>query len=243
MRNLTYIFVAGVLLLSSCTNENSTKATDTSIERNSTNYTGTITNAKPVDYIISEPKVYTTPNRTLYRANVIIKGNDGLDDELNKKLLLYIYDSIKNTSSEPNAVGLFLFQTEEHSKSGMGQWVAKLSKAKVDLEPTVDIQHFKPKSVSNEIAAYDKSLTLDQRKLIFKEAIVAEDKATILADKNYPLSVRNNFDKNENLRNQLMKKYRNEVKKKYKLTEKTLKAISSEGLEYNWPMPPMLKDF
>ncbi|MEN5055623.1 hypothetical protein [Sphingobacterium kitahiroshimense] len=193
-------------------------------------------------YEISAPTITTSSTRTLYRANIILKDDDGLNEERNRQLLIHIYDSIRNSSYRPNALNLFLFQTVEHSESGMGQWIARISKAKIENEPTISVQHFKINTEKDPTYADDKSLTIEKRKLIFKEIIEAEDKSMQLADKKYPRTSIINSDKNSDYQQKLVKNLKAKIQKKYKVDEKRLKAISLEGLEYNWPMPPMLKD-
>ncbi|MBB2950689.1 hypothetical protein [Sphingobacterium sp. JUb56] len=193
-------------------------------------------------YEISAPTITTSSTRTLYRADIILKDDDGLNEERNRQLLIHIYDSIRNSSYRPNALNLFLFQTVEHSESGMGQWIARVSKAKIENEPTISVQHFKIHTEKDPKYADDKSLTIEKRKLIFKELIEAEDKSMLLADTKYPRTSIINSDKNSDYQQKLVKNLKAKIQKKYKVDEKRLKAISLEGLEYNWPMPPMLKD-
>ncbi|MEN5436593.1 hypothetical protein ABE545_23380 [Sphingobacterium faecium] len=193
-------------------------------------------------YEISAPTITTSSTRTLYRANIILKDDDGLNEERNRQLLIHIYDSIRNSSYRPNAINLFLFQTVAHSESGMGQWIARISKAKIENEPTISIQHFKTSLENEYVQDDDKSLSLNDRKMIFKEVIEAEDKSMLLADRKYPRTSIINSDRNSDYQQKLVKNLKAKIQKKYKVDEKRLKAISLEGLEYNWPMPPMLMD-
>ncbi|WP_324760610.1 hypothetical protein [Sphingobacterium thalpophilum] len=239
MKRFQIIFLSITILFASCLNSETTESIElTDTTNNETNIAAPI---KLSGYTVSPPTISTTPTKTLYRADIILNGDDGLNDENNKQLLLHLYDSIRNSDASPNAVSLFLFQTEEHSKSGMGQWVARLSKAKNDDEPTVAVQHFKIPSPENA-PSYRKSLTLEIRKEIFKLIIQAEDKSMQLAEKKYPLTSFSNVEKNDTYQHQLAKKFKAEIQRKYNVDQKTLKTISLEGLEYNWPMPQYLKD-
>jgi len=239
MRRFQIIFLSITILFASCLNSETTESTELTGTTN--DETSIAAPTKLSGYMVSPPTISTTPTKTLYRADIILKGDDGLNDENNKQLLLHLYDSIKNSDASPNAVSLFLFQTEEHSKSGMGQWVARLSKAKNDGEPTVAAQHFKIPSPQNA-PSYRKSLTLEIRKEIFKEIIQAEDKSMQEAERKYPLTSFSNAEKNYTYQHQLAKKFKAEIQRKFKIDQKTLKTISLEGLEYNWPMPQYLKD-
>ncbi|MCW2259184.1 MULTISPECIES: hypothetical protein [Sphingobacterium] len=234
--SILYLFPLVAMLCTNCINSSREVNTSSSID--------TIKNdqIKLLGYEILPPTISTSSNRTLYRANIILKDDDGLNEEKNRQLLLHIYDSIRNTSYRPNAINLFLFQTLEHSESGMGQWIARISKAKIENGPTISVQNFKT-NIENDLAQDEgKSLSLNDRKMIFKEIIEAEDKSMQLADKKYPRTSTNNFDKNDDYQKKLVKKLKFTIQKKYNIDEKRLKAIALEGLEHNWPMPPMLKD-
>ncbi|MGE8425178.1 MAG: hypothetical protein ACN6PI_20240 [Sphingobacterium siyangense] len=239
MKRFLFTSLSATILFASCLNSETTESTELTDTTNDE-----ISIAAPTKlsgYTVSPPTISRTPTKTLYRADIVLKGDDGLNDENNKQLLLHLYDSIKNSDASPNAVSLFLFQTEEHSQSGMGQWVARLSKAKNDDEPTVAAQHFKIPPPENA-PSYRKSLTLEIRKEIFKEIIQAEDRSMQEAERKYPLTSFSNAEKNDSYQHQLAKKFKAEIQRKFKVDQKTLKTISLEGLEYNWPMPKYSKD-
>lgn len=234
--SIFYLFPLIAMLCINCTTSGTTVNTSSSMD------TIRSENITLLGYEISAPTITTSSTRTLYRADIILKDDDGLNEERNRQLLIHIYDSIRNSSYRPNALNLFLFQTVEHSESGMGQWIARVSKAKIENEPTISVQHFKIHTEKDPKYADDKSLTIEKRKLIFKELIEAEDKSMLLADTKYPRTSIINSDKNSDYQQKLVKNLKAKIQKKYKVDEKRLKAISLEGLEYNWPMPPMLKD-
>jgi hypothetical protein len=211
MKRFLFISLSATILFASCLNSETTESTEFTEKTNDE-----ISIKAPIKlsgYTVSAPTISRTPTKTLYRANIILKGDDGLNDENNKQLLLHLYDSIKNSEASPNAVSLFLFQTEEHSQSGMGQWVARLSKAKNDDEPTVAAQYFKIPPPENA-PYYRKSLTLEIRKKIFKEIIQAEDKSMQEAERKYPLTSFSNAEKNDIYQHQLAKKVQGRDSKK-----------------------------
>ncbi|WP_293924340.1 hypothetical protein [Sphingobacterium sp. UBA6320] len=232
--SILYLFPLVAMLYTNCTTSGPEVNTSSSIDNIKNDQ------IKLLGYEILPPTISTSSNRTLYRANIILKGDDGLNEERNRQLLLHIYDSIRNTSYRPNAINLFLFQTLEHSESGMGQWIARISKAKIENGPTISVQNFKT-NIENDLAQDEgKSFSLNDRKMIFKKIIEAEDKSMQLADKKYPRTSTINFDRNDDYQKKLVKKLKFTIQKKYNIDEKILKAIALEGLEYNWPMPPML---
>ncbi|MFD2968841.1 hypothetical protein [Sphingobacterium bambusae] len=236
-----FLLAIFTMLLLSCTNQDvkeyNTTATDT------TNYN--LINRKQnsvVKYEIHNPEISVTPTKTLYRANIILKETGGFDDETNKTLLSHIYDSIMNSNDKPDAVALYLFPNKEHSQSGMAQWVARLSKSKLDKEPSLFVQHFESETNERKSASEKNILSVEKRKLIFSEIIHVEDEATQQADRKYPLTNTANYKKNEDYRRTLMTSLKYKIQKKYKLDKESLKTISMEGLKYNWPMPPYQKD-
>lgn len=85
-------------------------------------------------------------------------------------------------------------------------------------------------------------LTTKQRKQVFKEIVAAEDRAVKEAEHAYPIdygdrdSLRKTREKQIELRNELMDKYKKRVADKYFLSTKELKEISYEGVLSNWPM-------
>lgn len=86
-------------------------------------------------------------------------------------------------------------------------------------------------------------LTLKERKRIWTDIILAEDKATEEAEGKYPIMGNdpdfdiNNVDKNTALTKKLMDKYTTEVYQKHGITEAIGDSIGIEGLKYGWPFP------
>ena len=93
-----------------------------------------------------------------------------------------------------------------------------------------------------------------KRKQIFKEYVMAQDKASKEAEAKYPINASNipmsqirdydwksMFAKNDDLGKRLTKKYEAAVLKKYGLTKEEMTKISEEALEENWPLPSLSK--
>ncbi|MDR6966359.1 ribonuclease HII [Flavobacterium arsenatis] len=88
-------------------------------------------------------------------------------------------------------------------------------------------------------------LSENQRKELFKEIVIAEDKAnsfrrskedSVLNLKLDKIQMKKEYDEIEILSKELLKKYKSEVTKKYKINDEQEKKIANEGLEKNWPL-------
>lgn len=80
-----------------------------------------------------------------------------------------------------------------------------------------------------------------ERRKIFLELVASEDRADRQALEKYPYEVqisREILKAYSEFQTQLTEKYRGELRGKLGINDETLTAISSEGLEKNWPMPP-----
>ena len=84
-------------------------------------------------------------------------------------------------------------------------------------------------------------LSKDKRKEIFRQIVIAEDRAQTEAAQRYPFGGPSNpevnFDKNLDLGRRLTDKYKAQVYKKYGITKETANEISGEGIYENWPFP------
>ncbi len=82
----------------------------------------------------------------------------------------------------------------------------------------------------------------EQRRGIFKEIVVAEDRARIEADKIYPIDIsdpnykQENIMKNIDKNRELMDKYKAGVRNEYGITEDIENKIVAEAFTESWPM-------
>src|SRR4029078_12730259 len=84
-------------------------------------------------------------------------------------------------------------------------------------------------------------LSEDQRKAIFRDGVLAEDRANREAEQTYPEPNSPTpevnmaaFEKRDNLANKLIEKYRNQLARKNHLTKNQIDEIMNEGLEKSW---------
>lgn len=95
-------------------------------------------------------------------------------------------------------------------------------------------------------------LNENERKEIFKELVLLEDKAFYEAEKKHPIVNRGNtideinefkivaeknIDDNKNYEESLLKKYKSELLSKHKITDDVLEKISRESFDKNWELP------
>jgi hypothetical protein len=214
-----------------------------------------LTQTKPDDpipaYDVVDRNTYDTPIKTQVELHAVVSGT--LTELGLKQLLQKLYDEanamrgFKYHGGKPTHVFIYLYTSREHFKSGMGQWIAMLSKigenSRVDtkvktelisqLDAKPEVKHGLPES---------------KRKEIFKATVTAEDRANADVQRMYPppdplkpdysqAKASAQVMKQADALNTLGKKYKAEVAKRYGITEEQLRDISVEGIEKNWPMP------
>ena len=210
-------------------------------------------------YEIIQENITESGSKIKYEAKAVLKPNQNLDKPQMEELLKHIYDSVTTrTPTRPNVVNIFLFTSKEHMESDMGQWVGRVSKAKNDNTPSLQIQflnHDNENAKAEVSVSREDVIALEKKLKIWKELILAEDQAQELAEKQYPITLkdsegktakeidvlreraRRNMDLNYEYEDKLKEKYRREIMKKFGIDESTLKTISREGLDNNWPFP------
>lgn len=210
-------------------------------------------------YEIIQENITESGSKIKYEAKAVLKPNQNLDKPQMEELLKHIYDSVTaRTLARPNVVNIFLFTSKEHMESDMGQWVGRISKAKNDKIPNLQIQFLNSLNENPIIEPSDSTqdgIALEQKQKIWKELILAEDQAQELAEKQYPITLKNsegktakeidmlremarrNMDLNYEYEEKLNEKYRREIIKKFEIDESTLEIIIQEGLDKNWPFP------
>ena len=83
-------------------------------------------------------------------------------------------------------------------------------------------------------------LSKDKRKEIFRQIVIAEDRAQTEADRRYPIDPNDpevNIEKNIDLESRLADQYRAQVYKKYGITKEIANKISAEAIHEKWPFP------
>jgi hypothetical protein len=197
--------------------------------------TETITISAP-DYVVLDKEITDDQIKTQVVIHAAASGS--LSRENLEKLLRVLHEDacatsgLKHHGGEPTHVFVYVYTSEEHYKSGMGQWIAMLSRIGKNANPKIDVkdnllaqQSLKPETKYG--------LSEEQRKDIFRRSVLIEDRAFADAEKRYP----SDLTKQMELANELMDRYEQEFAKECGLTVEQLTEIAVEGLEKNWPMP------
>ncbi|TVQ30885.1 MAG: hypothetical protein EA376_11515 [Phycisphaeraceae bacterium] len=185
------------------------------------------------------------------QLSAVVRGaitEDGL-----KRLLHNMYSEMEATRNfsfhggKSTLVFIYLYSSREHFDSGMGQWIARLSK--VGANSQIDIE-LKAEAISglNAEAEVRHGLSASIRKEIFKATVVAEDRARAEAEQMHPLPdlskpsyspevMQSQFMKQADAFHALHEKYKSEVAEKYDISEEQLRDILIEAIKNNWPMP------
>ena len=215
-----------------------------------------------LDYRVIDSNVSDTKSKTFVRLDVVLKNPKNYNENQVKDLLNHLYDSIMNTEdykyhNSPNSSNIFIYETEEHFQSGMGQWIGKISKSKNEDSPNLKTQFIKTEDSNKEVVENDNltGISEEKQREIWKKLILAEDKANEKAEEKYPTKIsdqeledlsqiekfkqraQENSEKNYEYQKELYEQYKSEIIKEYDINPNTLKAISSKGLTQNWPFP------
>ena len=135
-------------------------------------------------------------------------------------LLFALYEKYRDyklsDGSRPSHIGIYVYQTAQHAASGMGQWMAMLERAGYDRKPEIYYDENNISAVSAP-SSVKHGLTENQRKSIFKEIVLAEDKAAA--------------------QGQDFEIARSSIMEKYGLSKDQLLDILVESSQKNWPLP------
>lgn len=211
----------------------------------------TIPDAPIPRYDVVDRKTYDAPIKTQFELHAVVSGT--LTELGLRQLLQKLYDEanaargFKHHGGKPSHVFIYLYTSRDHFKSGMGQWIAMLSKIgeNAPVDTRVKAELISQLGAKPEVKH---GLPESQRKELFRAIVTAEDRADADAQRMYPLSdplkpgysqakARAKVRKQADARNTLGEKYKAEVARKYGVTEEQLQDISVEGIEKNWPMP------
>lgn len=190
--------------------------------------------------------------KTQLKVEIVV--NKSYTEQSLKQLLFKLYQEAKAVRSfkyhdgKATHIFIYAYTSKERAESGMGQWVAMLSKVGKDAVVEIDINKSLLQA-RNDLPIIKKGRSEAERKAIYKEYILAEDRAVAEAEKLYPLPSPNRSDFSQskvmdqismqNNKTRILKeKYTAELIKKHRLTKKELMDIVTEGFKKDWPMPP-----
>lgn len=196
-------------------------------------------------YTVLEEDVYDAPIKTEIITHILLDKNDSITSKKLRKLLFTLYDERKSRTGfehhlNPNTVAVYAFSTKEKAKSGMGQWVAMISKLN---NTNNDGPKFKIDDIEfNSLYLEDEmrwGFSHEERQEIWNEIIFSERYGTDKAFEKYPLSeiTEDELAKAGELASELEKQQQKEIIDKYKIHQNTLDSIGVEGLSKGWPFP------
>lgn len=141
-------------------------------------------------YDVVDSDIYDAPIKTQITFQAVVSGT--ITEQGLKQLLEKLYDEANATrgltyhGGKPTHVFIYLYTSRDHFKSGMGQWIAMLSKigddSRIDTKirtELIALLHAKPE--------VKHGLSESTRKEIFQDSIKAEDQANAEAERRYPL--------------------------------------------------------
>ena len=221
-------------------------------ESRTTAYAPPITDSSPMPaHEVLDRDTYDSPIKTQIVIHAVVSGN--IRESGLRQLLQKLYDETRTTrgfkynGGRPTHIFIYLYTSHAHFKSGMGQWIAMLSKVGDDSQLDINV---KTELISQLTAEPEvkHGLLEYKRKEIFKAIVTAEDRADEDAQRMHPIPdpLKPGYSREKvgtQWKNQieafisLEKKYKTEVANRYGITEEQLLDISLEGIEMNWPMP------
>lgn len=204
-----------------------------------------------LSYDVIDSDTYDAPIKTQITLHAVVSGK--ISELGLRQLLQKLYDKanatrdFKYNDGKPTHVFVYLYTSQDHFKSGMGQWIAMLSKVGENARIETQVQ-------TDLIAQLDAKpevkhgLSESKRKEIFIEIVMAQDIANSDAKRMYPLpdpakpgysqtKAGELIIKQAEASNTFREIYELEVAKYYGITKEQLKDISIEGIKKNWPMP------
>ncbi|MEE9555451.1 MAG: hypothetical protein V3W18_14285 [candidate division Zixibacteria bacterium] len=202
-------------------------------------------------YHVVDRDIYDAPIKTQVELHAVVSGR--VTEFGLRQLLQKLYGEanatrgLKYHGGKPTHVFIYLYTSQDHFKSGMGQWIAMLSKigenSRVDTE--VKTEQISQLDAKPEVKH---GLPESKRKEIFRAIVTAEDRAVADASRIYPLpdpgkpgysqaKASEQYEKQAEASNTLMEKYKSEVAELYGISQEQVKDISIEALTKNWPMP------
>ncbi len=193
-------------------------------------------NVRLPDFEVINEVVDDMPIKTQIQQDIIVSGQ--ITKEGIQQLLFHQHESLmKRTGFKyheaPTNTYIYIYDTKKKAEAGQGLWLAMSQMGPLEKGiPRISIREESiGRVVSEPQVKFD--LSQAQREDIFKQIVVAEDRAMQEAIRSYP----SNISKQGTLEEKLKERYGNELAKRYDLTKEQLDAIAVEGLETQWVMP------
>ena len=195
-------------------------------------------------YRVLNRKVYDVPIKTQVQLDLLV--SDNLAPATLKSLLAKLFLQTDKEQrfkhhTYPTHVFIYAYSDKKRAESGTGGWVAMLSKVGDSGKPSIKVND-KLLALLKQKPVLKFGLTEEQRKEVFKEAVIAERRSLNEMDAKYR-TVSSGKATDAQLKEQykyqseLETKYKAEICKRHSLTDDQLLAIAVEGVKKQWPMP------
>lgn len=202
-----------------------------------------------LSFVVMNEDVYDAPVKTQVTSNVLVSGQ--VSRSALETLLRTLYSSTRKRRGfkfheSPTHIFIYAYTSREHAESGMGQWIAMLSRIGENAEAEIAMND---RQLSQVGAAAEERFGLSEakRKQIFSEIVKAEDRADREGEAKYPLSDLSRPGDSESflkqverynvLKEKLREKYYDELAAQYGLTRQQLDEVRMEGMTKGWPFP------
>lgn len=138
---------------------------------------------------IYDRKVFDAPIKTQVTLDVVVSGDvdkESLDSLLDQLFLSESQKSGYKYSDFPTHLFFYIYASEEHARSGQGQWLAMLSRIGDDgvVDKSFRENYINQLKMPEEIKY---SLSESTRQQIWREIVLAEHQSSKKADEYYPL--------------------------------------------------------
>ena len=190
---------------------------------------------KEVTYTVYDEKIYDAPIKTQIEQKIVVHGvpsSGGLRREILRR-----FSSAKSRRGfkyhdRPTNIYIYVFGSEEQAAAGQGLWIGMIAMVPLDRKtPRVEISESRLQALSSP--PEDRfGLSENERKVVFREIVAAEERATQDAVERVPNS---RIKEQVSLESDLGHQYKLDLAKKYGLSEEQLQAIGLEGIEKGWP--------
>lgn len=196
--------------------------------------------------------VYDAPIKTQIKLSAVVSG--AVTEFDLRQLLQKLYDEANAThgfkyhGGKPTHVAIYIYTSRRHFESGMGQWIAMLTKlgegAQINIQMKTEL--IAQGGAQPEVKY---GLTEAKRQEVFRAVVMAQDRAELDADRISPMpdpskpgysqaKAKEQIEKWSQVQEALRVKYESEVAKRYGITQEQLREIRVEGHVKNWPIPP-----
>ena len=197
-------------------------------------------------YTLLKDDISDTPLKTEILTDIVLEEKENITEKKLEILLITLYKERKNRTGfkyhkNPNTVAIYAYSTKEKANSGMGQWVAMISKLNMNND---DEPEFKVSKIQlNSITAKDEirwKLTNEKRHEIWDKLILSERYGSEKANEIHP--IKSGSTKEDLIKaGKLMEKWQlikeEEIIKEYKINRQVLDSIGLEGLVKGWAFP------